>query len=212
MKFLVWIVIFTFSLTAGDSKTEVDFHISHGNNILSSKIIVLALNTVGQRASIHRYENDGETIRMEISLSGRKAFDSKYFSEILRENGLIITAGSVHDKKWTVEIDASTLLWQVPAITPDEGAQMEKSTTPAWFVVNQSRALTIEAPYGNKWYPDVAVLDANMEVLSSMRSFKSQETMSFTLPEGAMYMKVANTNGMKLLKEGIWIESNTDGR
>ena len=211
MKLLVWCVIFTFSLVAGDTKTNVSFHVAHGN-ILSSKIIVQALNTIGQHVSIHRYESDGGMTRMEVSLSSRKVFDPKYFSEILRENAMIITAGAVRDKKWTIEIDASSIVWQIPAITPDEGAQMEKSTTPLWFVVNQSRALTIEAPYGNKWYPDIAILDVNMEVLSSMRIFKPQETMSFTLPDGAMYLKVANTNGMKLLKEGMWIESNRDGR
>lgn len=211
MKLLIWFVIFTLSLVAGDTKTDVSLQVAHGS-ILSSKIIVQALNTIGQRVNIHRYESDGETIRMEISLSGRKVFDPKYFSEILRDNAMIITAGAMRDKKWTIEIDASSVLWQIPAITSDEGAQMEKSITPAWFVVNQSRALTIEAPYGNKWYPDIAVLDANMNVLSSLRSFKAQERMSFSLPEGAMYLKVANTNGMKLLKEGMWIEHATDGR
>jgi len=211
VKLLIWFVIFTLSLVAGDTKTDVSLQVAHGS-ILSSKIIVQALNTIGQRVNIHRYESDGETIRMEISLSGRKVFDPKYFSEILRDNAMIITAGAMRDKKWTIEIDASSVLWQIPAITSDEGAQMEKSITPAWFVVNQSRALTIEAPYGNKWYPDIAVLDANMNVLSSLRSFKAQERMSFSLPEGAMYLKVANTNGMKLLKEGMWIEHATDGR
>lgn len=209
MKPLILAVILTLSLVAGDTKTNVDLRVVHGS-ILSSKIIVHALNAVGQRSAIHRYEKDGETTRMEISLSGRKGFDPKYFSEILRDNSMVITAGTVRDKKWTIEIDASSLLWQIPAITPDEGAQMEKSAVPAWFVVNQSSALTIEAPYGNKWYPDIAVLDANMEVLSSMRSFKTQERMTFTLPEGAMYLKIANTNGMKLLKEGMWIEHYTN--
>jgi len=211
VKLLIWFVIFTLSLVAGDTKTDVTLQVAHGS-ILSSKIIVQALNTIGQRVSIHRYESDAEMIRMEISLSGRKAFDPKYFSDILRENGVMITTGAVRDKKWTIEIDASSVVWQIPAITPDEGGQMEKSIIPAWFVVNQSRALTIEAPYGNKWYPDIAVLDANMNVLSSLRSFKAQERMSFSLPEGAMYLKVANTNGMKLLKEGMWIEHATDGR
>lgn len=211
MKLLIWCVFFTLSLVAGDTKTDVTLHVAHGS-ILSSKIIVQALNTIGQRIIIHRYESDGETARMEISLSGRKVFDPKYFSDILRDNAMIITAGAVRDKKWMIEIDASSVLWQIPVITPDEGAQMEKSAVPAWFVVNQSSALTIEAPYGNKWYPDIAVLNVNMEVLGSIRTFKSQERMNFTLPEGAMYLKVANTNGMKLLKEGMWIENATDGR
>lgn len=207
MKLLIWFVIFTFSLVAADIKAEVNLQVIRGS-ILSTKIITQAFNTVGQRVNIHHYESDGEMTRMGISLSGRKVFDLKYFNEILRDNALIITSGAVHEKIWSFKIDASSVLWQIPAITPDEGAQMGKMVVPAWFAVNQSSALTIEAPYGNKWYPEIAVLDANMEVLSSLRTFKSQETMSFTLPEGAMYLKVANTNGMKLLKEGMWIENS----
>lgn len=207
MKLLVWFVIFTFSLVAADIKAEVNLQVIRGG-ILSTKIITQAFNTIGQRVNIHHYESYGEMTRMGISLSGRKVFDLKYFNEILRDNAMIITAGIVHEKTWSFKIDASSVLWQIPAITTDEGAQMEKMVVPAWFTVNQSSALTIEAPYGNKWYPEIAVLDANMEVLSSLRTFKSQETMSFTLPDGAMYLKVANTNGMKLLKEGMWIENS----
>lgn len=211
MKFLVWIVFFTFSLVAGDTKTEIDLRVAHGS-ILSSKIILQAFNTVGQRINMHRYESDGEMTQIEILLSGRKVFDPKYFSEIVRANGMVITAGTIRDKKWTIEVDASSVLWQIPAITPDEGAQMEKSSVPLWFIVNQSSALNIEAPYSGKWYPDIAVLDGNMNVLGFERSFQAQEKMSFTLQDGAMYLKVANTNGMKLLKEGMFIEHNSDGQ
>ena len=211
MKFFSWIVFFTLSLVAGDTKTEVDLRVTHGT-ILSSKIILQAFNTVGQRINIHRYESNGEMTQIEILLSGRKVFDPKYFNEIVRANGMVITAGSMRDKKWMIEIDASSVLWQIPAITSDEGAQMEKSSVPLWFIVNETSALNIEAPYGSRWYPDIAVLDANMDVLSSEHSFQSQEKMSFSLPDGAMYLKVANSNGMKLLKEGMFIEQNTDGQ
>lgn len=205
MKPFLWFIIFTFSLMADDAKTEVNLQVVRGG-ILSSKIIIQALSTIGQRVTIHRFESDDEMTRMDISLSSRKAFDPKYFNEILRDNALIITAGVVHDKKWAITIDASSALWKIPAITPDEGVQMEKTVVPSWFFVNQASALTIEAPYASKWYPEIAVLDANMGILSSIRTFKTQERMSFTLPDGAMYLKVANTNGMKLLKEGMWIE------
>lgn len=210
MKSLIWIVFFTFSLIASDIKTEVAVRITHGTT-LSTKIILQAFNTVGQRIDIHRYESDSEMTQIDILLSGRKVFDPKYFNEIVHANGMTITAGAMSKKKWTIEIDASSVLWQIPAITADESAQMEKSSVPLWFSVNQSRALTIEAPYGGRWYPDIAVLDANMEVLSSEHSFQPQERMSFALPEGAMYLKIANMNGMKLLKEGMFVEQNSNG-
>lgn len=211
MKSSIWIMFLALSLVAGDTKTEIDLRVTHGS-ILSTKIILHSLNTVGQRINIQRYESDEETTNMELLLSGRNVFDPKYFNEIVRANGMVITAGSVKDKKWRIEIDASSIVWQVPAITSDEGAQMEKSAVPLWFIVNEVSALNIEAPYGGIWYPDIAVLDANMNVLSSQHSFQPQEQMSFSLPEGAMYLKVANSNGMKLLKEGMFIEQNSDGQ
>lgn len=211
MKPLVWMVIFTFLLQAGDTKTDIDLRILNGN-ILSSKIIIQALGSAGQRVNIHRYKSDIDTTQMEISVSGRKIFDPKYFSEILRENGLILTKGTTRNKRWIMEFNAAATHWNIPVITPNESAQMEKSLTSNWYIVNQSSVISIEAPYGNKWYPDVAVLDSSMRVLSSIREFIPRERLDFSLPAEAMYLKVSNTNGMKLLKEGMWIEHGESER
>jgi hypothetical protein len=161
---------------------------------------------MGQHVNMHRYENDGQTVEMDIILSGRKAFYPKYFGEFLRENGMAITKASLKNKNWYLEIDASNAVWNIPSITVDEGAQLEKSTLHHWYTVDQAKAISIEAPYGGKWYPDVAVMDSKMQVLVSFRAFTSRDQMSFALPEGAVYLKVSSTNGMKLLKEGMWIE------
>lgn len=189
----------------------MDIHLN-GGGILSTKIVYQALNTSGQRVGMVRYENDGESIRMELVASGIKPFEPKYFAEVLRENGIILTKGIFRDKRWIMEFNTEAAQWSIPSITPDEGAQMEKSLTANWFVVNQSNAITIEAPYGNKWYPDVAVLDSSMRILSSIREFTPRERLDFSLPEEAMYLKVSNANGMKLLKEGMWIEHSDTGR
>lgn len=205
MKPLFWLLIFAVSLAAAEIKTDMQIRILNGNTV-STKVIYNALNTLGQRIIIHRYARDDVADQIEMSLNGRKAFEPKYFNEILRNNGMVITKGTVQNKKWTIEVDASSVLWQIPVISPDEGAQLERSAVPYWFLVNQSTEVAIEAPYGTKWYPDVALLDANMEVLNSFRVFRAQDKLSLKLPEGVMYLKIANTNGMKLLKEGMWVE------
>ncbi len=211
MKPLALLIFFACSLLAGDVKSEMDLRVIHGST-LSSKIILQTLGAAGQRVTVHRYKSDSDTTLMELSLSGRKAFDPRNFSEILGENGLVLTKGTIRDKRWQMEFDASQIHWNIPAITPDEGSQMEKSFTSNWFTVNQASVISIEAPYGNKWYPDVAVLDSALRVLSSMREFTPREQLTFSLPEGAMYLKVSNANGMKLLKEGMWIEHGNEGR
>lgn len=205
MKAFVWLLALPWLLIAREHKSMMNIHLN-GGGILSTKIVYQALNTSGQRVGMLRYENDGESTQMEMVTSGIKPFEPKYFTEVLRENGIVLTKGIFRDKKWIMEFNAAAAQWNIPAITLDEGAQMEKTLTSNWFVVNQSRAISIEAPYGNKWYPDVAVLDSSMRVLSSIREFTPRERLEFSLPEEAMYLKVSNANGMKLLKEGMWIE------
>lgn len=192
-------------LLGAEYKSSLNITMQHANRV-AARIIVQALTTLGQRFTIHRYDRDDQTVQMSISMNGTRPFEPKYFGEILRENALVVSKGSVKNNQWTIVLDASDLKWNVSAITPDEGAQMEKSALSSWFVINQATAINIEAPYSGKWYPDVAILDSNMEVLSSLREFKPQEKLTFALPSGAMYMKVSSTNGMKLLKEGMWIE------
>lgn len=209
MKSLFLLLLFLLSLGAAEEKVELHLRVLNGGSV-STKILYTALQTMGQRVDVYRYENNGETVEMDIFLSGRKTFDPKYFGEFLRENGLTITKGSLQNKKWHIEMDAHAAAWNIPSITIDEGAQLEKSALPRWFMVDQAKAISIEAPYGGKWYPDVAVMDSKMQVLVSFRAFTSRDQMSFALPEGAWYLKVSSTNGMKLLKEGMWIEHATE--
>lgn len=202
-----WFLIFPLLLNATDTQ-KFFIHLLHADRV-ATKVVIQAFHNAGQKVLIERYLRDGEDIVMEMVVQGTKPFDSKRFGEIVRDNGIVITKGSSQKHEWKITMDASAIRWNVPEITPDEGFQLEKSSVSGWFVINRSSAITIEAPYGNQWYPDVAVLDQNMEVLVSLRAFKPQERLSFELPSEAMYLKVSSTNGMKLLKEGMWIEHAT---
>ncbi|MDD2827972.1 MAG: hypothetical protein PHW18_00185 [Sulfuricurvum sp.] len=211
MKTLFWLLLFPLFLFSAESRTIVNLTLYHADKV-TTKIILSALNSVGQRPNISRFESLSDTIFLEMELQGTRPFDAQYFSEIVKENGVNVVKETYQKNKWIMELDGSSGHWNLSEITPDEGAQMEKSASPSWFIVNHSSAITIEAPYGGKWYPDVAVFDANMEVLVSLREFKSKERLSFSLPEGAVYMKVSSANGMKLLKEGTWIEHTAGER
>ncbi|MCX6072854.1 MAG: hypothetical protein NTY39_00840 [Campylobacterales bacterium] len=193
------------TLKAAENKSELYLHILNGG-VVSTKIIVSALNTMGERVNLSRYKNDVQSIEMEMTLSGRKAFDPKYFRELLGESGVVLTKGSVKNKSWSFEIDATTAVWNIPSITLDEGAQLEKSTLPFWYKVESIKEISVEPPYSGHWCPDIAAMDANMNVLGLLRIFTARDQMKFSLPEGSTYLKVSSTNGMKLLKEGMWIE------
>ncbi len=193
-------------LKATENRSELHLYLLNGG-VVATKIIIGALNTMGQRVNLYRYVDNVQNIEMEMTLSGRKAFDPKSFKEHLGESGIILTKGSVKNKSWNLELEGGSVIWNIPSITLDEGAQVGKSPFPSWYKVNGVQAISIEPPYSGHWYPDIAAMDASMNVLGSLRIFTPRDQMSFSLPEGSIYLKVSSTNGMKLLKEGMWIES-----
>jgi hypothetical protein len=211
VKALFWLLILPLLLFSSESKTILNINIYHANKV-ATKIILSALNSVGQRANISRFDSDNNVISIEMDLQGIRPFDAKNFAEVVKENGVSVLKETSQKNRYSMELDGTTAHWNLSEITPDDGVQMEKGTVPSWFIVNHSNAITIDAPYGGKWYPDVAIFDDNMEVLVSLREFKSKEKLSFSLPEGAVYMKVSSTNGTKLLKEGMLIEHSVGER
>lgn len=211
MKLLFWVAVMSVSLTATEIKTHLHLHIMQGG-LLCTKIIHTTLAKMGFKANVNRYRNQDGTVDMDLLLNGRKPYDPKLFAEMLREHQIVVEKGQLQNKQWMVTLDASNTVWNIPAISEDEGAQMERSLVPYWFQVNKAHAISIEAPYGIKWYPDVAVLDANMQVLASYREFKDEDRLVFELPQNSMYLKVSNASGMKILKEGMWVDHATDER
>lgn len=209
MKSLLWLMIGVFSLAAAETKTDLHLRIAQGG-LLSTKIIHQVLGSMGFKANGYRYRSSEETTEMDLLLNGKKTFDPKYFVETLREHHIMVQSGEFKNKEWTIGVDATRASWNLPAISEDEGAQLARTTLPYWFVVHKTVGVSIEAPYGNKWYPEIAIFDENMQILGFFREFKSRDRMSFKMPEHAMYLKVSNANGMKMVKEGMWVESSND--
>lgn len=209
MKRLLWLLMMTFSLAFGETKSELHLTVAQGG-LLSTKIISHVLGLMGFKTDVHYFSSMDTTVEMELTLNGKKSFDSKYFLEALREHQIMGKTGQLKNKKWVIVLDASQAFWNLPVISEEEGAQLERTTLPSWFVVHKALGISVEAPYGNKWYPEIAVFDSNMQVLASFREFKSTDRMNFKLPQYAVYLKVSNANGMKMLKEGMWIESTND--
>lgn len=205
MKRLVWFCLFLTLLDAKEHQQFLSIHCQSGT-ILSTKILLQALQATGQKIKITQAIRNNQEIYLELVVSSNKPFEGRYFSEILGENGMSLTKAMLKDKKWLLMVDATSVHWEIPNISPNEGSGMDKSSNASWFRVDESSALTIEAPYGGKWYPEVALLDASMTVLESVREFTPKSRLDFSLPQGATYLKVSNANGMKLLKEGTSIE------
>ena len=197
------------SVAAKEIKSEITVNVQHGG-LLSTVIVQHVLGSMGYKAYIHRFNRADEVIEMDMTLYAKKQFEPKEFIEELKLHQITARNGQVKNKQLIIQLDASQGLWNLPEITQDEGAQIERTNVASWFRVNNTLGITVEAPYGSKWYPEIAVLDENMQTLVSVRETLFKEHMSFLLPEHAMYLKISNSNGMKILKEGMWIESAND--
>lgn len=209
MKPLFWLLMVVFSLVAGEKKSEIHLNIAQGG-LLSTKIILHVLGSMGFKADMHRFTSADGRVEMDLVLSGKKLFDPKEFIETLDEHQIRLESRPFKNKQLTIGLDATNAFWHLPAISEDEGAQLEHTNLPYWFVVDKALGISVEAPYGNKWYPEIAVFDNNMQILGSFRELKPRDRMSFKLPEHAVYLKISNANGMKMLKEGMWVESAND--
>jgi len=205
VKQLFWLSLFLVLLNGKENQQVLNLHCQSGT-VISTKIILQALQTMGQKVKITQTIRDEQGVYLELTTSSNKPFESRYFGEILQEHGIFLTKVTIKDKKRLLILNASQARWEIPKISPDEGAQVEKTLAANWFRVDESSALTIEAPYSGKWYPEIALFDASMTLLASVREFIPKAKMEFSLPQGTTYLKVSNANGMKLLKEGTYIE------
>lgn len=207
MKFFFWVLLVVLSVAAKETKSEINLNVTHGG-LVSTIIVQHVLVSMGYRARINRFSSANEVTEMDMTLYGKKPFDPKEFAEELSLNQITVINGYASNKKWTLGLESFQALWNVPAITQDEGSQIERTNLATWFRVNNTLGITVEAPYGTKWYPEIAVLDDKMQTLLSSKESTFKDRMTFQLPEHAMYLKVSNANGMKMLREGMWVESS----
>lgn len=206
MKLFFLLLLVVLSVAAKEIKSEVHVNVTHGG-LLSTVIVQRVLESMGFKVDIYHFSATDEVTELDMTLYAKKPFDPKAFVEDLKDHQIMAGDEQVKDRQWTIALDATQALWNVPAITEDEGAQVERTNVAAWFRVNKTLGITVEAPYGHKWYPEIAVFDDKMEILASIKEPAFKDHMTFLLPEHAMYLKVSNANGMKMLREGMWIES-----
>ncbi len=209
MKPFIALICFPIILMGGTLHTEISFS---GDAMVSIRTITQAFHAVGYKFETEalRVENgSGELIGTAV---GNKVFNPPVFSENLKEQGIKIERAHMNDKGLLLSLDTQNAIWNVPLLGRDEGSELKKVNSPQWFRVEAGQQIRIEPPYSGKWYPDIAVLDASMQVLTSLRSLESKDELQFELPEGSYYLKVSNAQGMKVLKEGMWVESMSIGR
>lgn len=170
------------------------------------------LNALGYKYQIETLSTQNSLTNIDGTAIGLKSLIPSALTENLQDEGIKLLYARMNHGTLELGIDVTSAVWNIQALGVDEGAQMPRSNLPYWFRVESVQEIHVEPPYGGKWYPDVSVLDASMHVLSTYRSDKNMDELKFSLPDGSYYLKVSNTNGMKVLREGMWVESMSLGR
>ena len=199
------------ALAAQPNLIQVHFGFT-GDSSVAIKSLSQGFGSLGYRLDVESVSVDGLRGDLNGNAVGIRPFSADVLSENLKETGMRV--GSLALKQGSLRISADTQqsVWNVPYIGPDEGVELQKTASTQWFRIEDGQNIRIQAPYNGRWYPDVAVLDSSMEVLYSLRSKKAKEELELELPGGARYLKVSNLNGMKVMQEGMWIESVSRGR
>lgn len=209
MKRFATFLCFPFILFGASLKTEISFT---GEPMVSVRTITQAFNGVGYKLELEELIVESGSGKLLGSAIGNKTFNPAALGENLKEQGIRIERAHVDSNSLTLTLDTRHAIWNTPLLGSDEGSELKRVNAPQWFRVEEGQHIRIEPPYTGKWYPDIAVLDVSMQILSSFRSSDPKEELEFELPIGAYYLKISNAHGMKVLKEGTWIESMSQGR
>lgn len=184
--------------------THVTFR---GEPIVSVRTITQAFNTLGYKLDITTLTVQDNAGEFGATAAGNRPFSVTVLEENLKEQGMQIEKASIENEELILVLDTQNSIWNVPLLQEEGGAELKRVSTPQWFRVEQAKAIRIQPPYAAKWYPDIAVFDRAMHPISSLRSNDDKNEFQLDLPNGAYYLKVSNVQGMKLLKEGMWIEA-----
>lgn len=189
--------------------TQIEFT---GEPAVSLRIITQAFNAIGYRFDVRALSVEHGAGEVQGIAVGNKTFTPAVLGENLKEQGVRIESAHADQNGLSLVINTQNALWNAPLLGRDEGSELKRINSAQWFRVEEGQTIRIQPPYAGKWYPEIAVLDSSMHLLSSYRSLEPKEEFQFELPPASYYLKISNAQGMKVLKEGMWIESMSPGR
>lgn len=173
------------------------------------RTITQAFNSAGYRLDIGSLSVDNNSGELNAIATGNRPFSLNALAENLKQQEMRVDKADLDQTGLSLKLDTQNVKWDLPLLGTDDNIELKRANSAQWFRVDESQKIRIAPPYVGKWYPDIAVLDSKMDVLYSFRSLEAHEEFLFELPEGAYYLKVSNAQGMKMMKDGMWVESIT---
>lgn len=210
MKFLIIFFCTPFLLFGESINTHITFT---GEPMVGLRTIIQSFSAAGYQFDTDSFSVENHMGELNATVTSNKVFSPPLLAENLQEQGIgIIKAHFDPHKGLSLVLDTENAYLNVVLLGSDEGSELKKVNVAQWFRVEETQNIRIEPPYTGKWYPEIAVFDHSMGLISSFRSMEAKEEFQFELPKGAYYLKISNAQGMKVLKEGMWIESLSVGR
>ena len=180
-----------------------------GNPIFCMKLIRDVLHERGYRRALTQEASfDGERFVWSLALSSRRIPDPRLFAERFAKRGV-----------WTNEIvRESELVWRyglgidgariaARLIEPGTSQKLVRPVRPAWIDVSRVRSLTLRELPGSHWYPDVAVYDKMLHLLSVKQSDTRTRYLRVRLPEESAYVKITDRFTLENIKSGLRLDA-----
>lgn len=191
-------------LFGGSLKTQITFI---GEPTLSLRTITHSFNSQGYKLEIDSFTTQNNTGELSATATGNKPFNAAVLDENLKDEGIRIEKMYSDRGELFLVLNTENAIWNLPLLEGDDGSEVKRVSNAQWFRLERSKSIRIQPPYVGKWYPDIAIYNRSMGVLSSFRATEPKGEFQFELPPEAYYLKISNAQGMKVLKEGMWIES-----
>lgn len=192
-------------LYAGSLKTHITFT---GDASISVRTLTQAFNVLGYKLDISSFSIRNNIGELNAVATGNRAFSEIALSEKLKEEGIKIEKSGFETGELVLILNTEDAFWNAPTLSVEEnGVELKRTNVPQWFRVHNVQKIRIQPPYTGKWYPDIALFDRSLHLISSLRETKPNGELELEIPSGSYYLKLSNAQGMKLLKEGMWIEA-----
>ncbi len=178
---------------------------SSGYPLFFVKIISDTLQSMGYyRFITDRSKQDESGFFWTIRLMGEYAIDPVLLKTALQKRGCdIVDIDRNSQTDWFYHIDMKNAYLMLEELMPYKERELKKSLYEHWLNVKSSKSLILWSLKGNNWYPYVSIYDKELHLLKVYKRDKRTKKIKLELPEGTVYVKIADLYSLKNIKGGL---------
>jgi len=178
---------------------------SSGYPLFFVKIMSDTLQSMGYyRFITDRSKQDESGFFWTIRLMGEYAIDPVLLKTALQKRGCdIVDIDRNSQTDWSYHIDMKNAYLMLEELLPYKERELKKSLYEHWLNVKSSKSLILWSLKGNNWYPYVSIYDKELHLLKVYKRDKRTKKIKLELPQGTVYVKIADLYSLKNIKGGL---------